>query len=421
MSWSGTAWTPTSVTGTGTVTSVTAGTGLLGGTFTSSGTISMPAVGTAGTYGSATQVPVFTTDAQGRITGVTNTTIAGGSTYSAGAGLNLTGTTFSMPAVGTAGSYGSTTQVPVFTTDAQGRVTAVTNTTISGTTPGGAAGGDLAGTYPNPTVATGAITNAKVATGAAIAYSKLNLAGGITVADHSATGTASATSFLRGDNTWSTPTGIVPGGTAGGDLAGTYPNPTVATGAITNAKVATGAAIAYSKLNLTGGITVADHSATGTASATSFLRGDNTWATPTGIVPGGAAGGDLSGTYPNPALATSGVTAGTYGTATSVPTITVDAKGRITSAANTTITTGVAGTTNYVPKFTSATAIGNSQMFDNGTSVGLGTTTPTATNKLHVLNSSLAANPTCCSWYFRRSSSKLLYNCSCSVWRIEYW
>jgi hypothetical protein len=36
------------------------------------------------------------------------------------------------------------------------------------------------------------------------------------------------------------------------------------------------------------------------------------------------------------------------------------------------------GTTNYVPKFTSSSAIGNSQIFDNGTSVGIGTTSPGA-------------------------------------------
>lgn len=46
----------------GTVTSVTAGAGLSGGTFSVSGTVSMPNVGTAGTYGSVT------TDAQGRVT-----------------------------------------------------------------------------------------------------------------------------------------------------------------------------------------------------------------------------------------------------------------------------------------------------------------------------------------------------------------
>lgn len=48
--------------GSGTVTSITAGTGLSGGTITGSGTISMPNVGTTGTY---TRV---TTDAQGRVT-----------------------------------------------------------------------------------------------------------------------------------------------------------------------------------------------------------------------------------------------------------------------------------------------------------------------------------------------------------------
>jgi hypothetical protein len=41
-------------------------------------------------------------------------------------------------------------------------------------------------------------------------------------------------------------------------------------------------------------------------------------------------------------------------------------------------------TTNYVPKATSTTAIGNSQIFDNGTSVGIGTATPNAAFKLDV-------------------------------------
>jgi len=39
---------------------------------------------------------------------------------------------------------------------------------------------------------------------------------------------------------------------------------------------------------------------------------------------------------------------------------------------------GISGTTNYVSKFTSSNAIGNSQIFDNGTNVGIGTTSPGA-------------------------------------------
>jgi len=40
---------------------------------------------------------------------------------------------------------------------------------------------------------------------------------------------------------------------------------------------------------------------------------------------------------------------------------------------------GGTGTTNYLPKFTAASTIGNSQIFDNGTNVGIGTITPDST------------------------------------------
>jgi len=185
-----------------------------------------------------------------------------------------------------------------------------------GGAPSGAAGGDLTGTYPNPTVANDAITSAKIADGtitnadivaaAGIPYSKLSLTNSIQnsdivanaittskVANGTVTTSKMADSAISGlklltgavgpihintsgaatgqalifDGTnvaWATPSGGAPSGSAGGDLTGTYPNPTVANGAITSAKIADGtitnadivaaAGIPYSKLSLTNSI-----------------------------------------------------------------------------------------------------------------------------------------------------------------------
>lgn len=41
-------------------------------------------------------------------------------------------------------------------------------------------------------------------------------------------------------------------------------------------------------------------------------------------------------------------------------------------------TPSISGTTNYISKFSSSTALGNSQLFDNGTNIGIGTITPGA-------------------------------------------
>jgi hypothetical protein len=89
----------------------------------------------------------YTCNTVGTITfGTTNITfaqISSAQIYSAGTGLTLTGTQFSITNTGTAGTYGSASTVPVFVTNAQGQVTSVTPTAIAIT--GAAVSGDITG------------------------------------------------------------------------------------------------------------------------------------------------------------------------------------------------------------------------------------------------------------------------------------
>ena len=72
-------------------------------------------------------------------------------TYTAGTGLSESPIyTFNIANTGTAGTYGSASAVPVFVTNAQGQVTSVTNTSIAIT--GAAVSGDIAGNAGSATV-----------------------------------------------------------------------------------------------------------------------------------------------------------------------------------------------------------------------------------------------------------------------------
>jgi hypothetical protein len=82
-------------------------------------------------------------------------------TYSAGTGLTLTGSVFSITPVGTAGTYGSASSVPVFITNASGQVTGVTNTSIA--ILGSQVSGNITGNSAN---VTGTVAVANGGTGA---------------------------------------------------------------------------------------------------------------------------------------------------------------------------------------------------------------------------------------------------------------
>lgn len=173
-------------------------------------------------------------------------TVSGGSTPTGPAGGDLTGTypNPTLASIGALGPVGDGTHVAQVTTDSKGRVISLVSVpiTASGGPPSGPAGGDLSGTYPNPSVVDDSHAHTP----------------GVTIPAY--------------------PTSLPPNGPAGGFLSGTYPNPTG----------------------------------------------------PSSLPPSGAAGGDLTGTYPNPTLAAIGGGAiGPIGDSTHVAQVTRDAKGRV--------------------------------------------------------------------------------------------
>lgn len=107
-------------------------------------------------------------------------------TYTAGTGLTLATNQFSITNTGTAGTYGSASQVPVFVTNAQGQVTSVTNTAIA--ISGSAVTGNISGNAAN---VTGTVAIANGGSGQITAQLAMNaFAGAVT-----------SGSYLRGNGT----------------------------------------------------------------------------------------------------------------------------------------------------------------------------------------------------------------------------
>jgi hypothetical protein len=148
---------------------------------------------------------------------------SGAGTYTAGTGLTLTGTQFSITNTSVvANTYGSASAVPVFAVNAQGQITGVTNTNIA--ISGSAVSGDISGNAAN---VTGVVAVANGGTGLTSGTS-----GGVLY--YSATGTLASSAALAANS-------IVLGGGAGAAPA------TTATG--TGVVTALG-----SNINTTGGL-----------------------------------------------------------------------------------------------------------------------------------------------------------------------
>ncbi len=102
------------------------------------------------------------------------------------------------------------------------------------------------------------------------------------------------------------------------------------------AQATANAALPKSGGTMTGAIDMGTHKITHVTPGTDTTDVATFGQVPTTLPPSGSAGGDLTGSYPNPSLKNTG-TAGTYGDAATLPRVTTDSAGRVTQIVPTTI------------------------------------------------------------------------------------
>jgi hypothetical protein len=256
-------------------------------------------ISNAGAIGSTANLPIITTTSGVLTTGSFGTT---SNTFCQGNDSRLsdarTPTSHTHGNISNAGAIGSTSGLPIITT-----TSGVLSAGSFGTTAGTFCQGNdsrlsdartpTAHTHAASEVTSGTFDIARIPTGSTSSTvcigndARLSDARTPTSHTHAASditsgtistarlgsGTADNTTFLRGDNTWATPSGGG-GGISDGDKGDITVSGSGATWTIDNSVV-----------------TVAKISASGTPSATTFLRGDGAWETPSG---GGGGGADSS-------------------------------------------------------------------------------------------------------------------------------